>query len=411
MKNWLTFLLVLGGITVPSLARAQESMSLPELGKESTPKTVVGTITFPYPAWSQVPTAVYQPAKESAPTPVLPVALAEPNTTTTTTTTKQEIVANSPILCEPVVSEVCKAMSGDDCKSDFFVFGDILAWRVHGADIPFAQPFDGVGPLAVPKGPVADVNPGTEAGVRLGFGIPVNDHSWVVTTFTYFRDYADAYSTAPDGSVLHSNVVFPNTVNGAFVPLAANATNDIRLYMGDIDYKCAFVNTESLQVSWLAGIRYAHLQQNFTTNYAIFGTTTVNTGINFDGIGPRAGLEGEYKIGCGFYGYGKGMINLLAGRFAANYLQTQTFVGQQAQTSVYDDRLVPVLEAELGIGWTSSNGRLSISAGYYVGSWTNALTTNSLVQGVQNNNYTTNGNNFRDTLTFDGLFGRIEFRF
>ncbi len=243
------------------------------------------------------------------------------------------------------------------------------------------------------------VSPGFTTGYRAGGGFALSDHTWIVGTLTYFRDSADSSIAAPNGQVLSGNLVFPNTVTAAFLPLAANSLYSINLLMADIDFKCTIVNCDRWQLYWLAGARYAHLDQNLTTNYLVFGTTTVNTGISFDGGGPRAGLEGEYHVGCGFYGFGKGTANLLVGQFSANYLQTQTFAGQQALTHIYDDRVVPILEAELGVGWRSPKGHVSVAAGFYIGSWFNTLTTSSFVQGIQSNNYTTNGNNFRDTMS------------
>jgi len=185
----------------------------------------------------------------------------------------------------------------------------------------------------------------------------------------------------------------------------------IDLVTADIDYKCLFVNTHCLQLSWLAGARYGHLDQKLVANYLIPGSTTVNSQILFNGGGPRAGLEGEYKIRAGFFGYGKGVMNLLAGDFKASYTERNIFTGLVGDTSVREERIVPVLELELGLGWQSPKGRVRVSGGYYVGTWFNTLTTPSLAEGIQNNNFTTNGNNFRDSITFDGLVGRVEFRY
>jgi hypothetical protein len=101
----------------------------------------------------------------------------------------------------------------------------------------------------------------------------------------------------------------------------------------------------------------------------------------------------------------------LAGHFSGSYSQHNIFAGNQASTQISEDRLVPQLEFELGVGWVSPKGRVRVSAGYYVGTWFNTITIPGLIQGVQNNNFTTNSNNFRDTLTFDGLVGHVEFRY
>jgi hypothetical protein len=297
-------------------------------------------------------------------------------------------------------------------KCQFMVFGDALYWNVHGGDVPFGQTFNGIDPLtAVPNGPVGVANPTYQPGFRIGAGVSVGDHGWLVGTFTWFRDVTDDSITATNGNVIRSSLTAPNTLNSAPDSLTASAHSSIQLYEGDLDYKCCIVNGDHVSLNWLAGARYAHLGQTLDATYKIFGTTTVDTQVNFDGAGPRAGLEGEYRIACGLYGYGKGILDLLAGHFSGSYSQHNIFAGNQASTQISEDRLVPQLEFELGVGWVSPKGRVRVSAGYYVGTWFNTITIPGLIQGVQNNNFTTNSNNFRDTLTFDGLVGHVEFRY
>jgi hypothetical protein len=301
-----------------------------------------------------------------------------------------------------------------DCESPARIMGfaEYLYWSVHDSNVAFAQPFDGVDPFnSVPRGPVAQVAPRYENGFRVGAGVAICQDSWVVGTYTYFRDTSSASINAPFGDVLHSNLAFPNTVNSAGDSLSANAKFDINLQMADVDYKWNFLNCEHLSLTFLAGARYGHLDQNLNANYVITGTTTVNSNINFDGGGPRTGLEGEYKILGGFYGYGKGTANLLAGQFSGSYTERNIFTGLVGDTSIKDERIVPVLEMELGFGWQSCNGRVRVSAGYYVGSWFNMMTIPSLANSIQNDNFTRNANNLKDTMTFDGLVGRVEFRF
>ena len=93
--------------------------------------------------------------------------------------------------------------------------------------------------------------------------------------------------TAPDPFVLHNFLAFPGTVNSAVDSLTADANYRIRLIMGDIDYKCAIVNNNHVLLNWLAGVRYARLEQDLNSTFQITGTTTVDANIDFDGVGPR----------------------------------------------------------------------------------------------------------------------------
>src|SRR5206468_7846738 len=142
--------------------------------------------------------------------------------------------------------------------------------------VPFAQSFDGVDPLtSVPRGPVGVAELAFRAGYRAGGGVALTEHSWLVGTFTYFQDSTNAHLEAPDGDVLHSNLIFPNTINAGFAPLTADANYNIRLDTGDIDYKRVLVDNECGQLCWLAGARYGHLHQALSTSYQeVLGSDT-----------------------------------------------------------------------------------------------------------------------------------------
>lgn len=297
-------------------------------------------------------------------------------------------------------------------KCQVMIFGEYLHWNVHGVDVPFAQAFDGIDPIfSVPRGPVGVVSTEFQAGVRVGGGVTLNETSSVVGTFTYFRTNSSSGIAAPDGQVLHNFLAFPNTANSAVDSLTSTAEYAIQLRMADIDYKCAFVNNDCLSLTFVAGARYANLTQDVLGTFQVTGTTTVDSHITFDGFGPRIGLEGKYRLKCGVYGYANGMADFLFGQFRGNYVERNVFTGLVGQTSVNANRPVPVLEFELGAGWQSPKGHVQISGGYYVGSWFNTMTTTSLAGAIGNVNFTTNGNNFRDTLVFDGLVLRFEFRY
>jgi hypothetical protein len=154
------------------------------------------------------------------------------------------------------------------------------------------------------------------------------------------------------------------------------------------------------------GAQAARLEQNLEAIYQIGGTTTVTSNIIFEGIGPRAGLEGEYHTKCGFYSYGRGFLNLLAGRFEADFLQVNELAGRQAASGIEDDRVVPVTELEVGVGWSALGGCFRVSAGFQSMTWFNAMTMNSWLEGATSDEL----NNTTSSMSFDGFVGRVEFR-
>jgi hypothetical protein len=289
---------------------------------------------------------------------------------------------------------------------------EYLYWSVHDSNVAYGQQFFGNDPAtSVPRGPVDSVSPRYSSGVRLGVGAAVSDCGWVVGTYTDFHDTATSSVRAVDPFVIRSLLNLPNTTNAMVQSLQAQAAMSIDLQTADLEYQWLFCHTDHLNLTFLAGARFGHIDQKMLAAYEVTGTTVINPLVNFDGGGPRLGLEGEYKINGGFYGYTKGAVNLLAGEFTGTYAQYNTFTGFVGATFIRDDRLVPVTELELGFGWQSCTGRVKLSGGYYVGSWFNTMTIGSLATSVQTVNFTRNANNNKDVMTFDGLVGRLELSF
>jgi hypothetical protein len=96
------------------------------------------------------------------------------------------------------------------------------------------------------------------------------------------------------------------------------------------------------------------------------------------------------------------------GDFKSNYQQlntTTTIV--QATSNWQDNRVVPILEYEVGFHWTSFSGRWQASAGYYSAFWFNTVSTGDFVRAVQTSDFL----NLGQTIAFNGLVTRLEYRF
>jgi hypothetical protein len=160
-------------------------------------------------------------------------------------------------------------------------------------------------------------------------------------------------------------------------------------------------------VNAVVGARYAHLSQELRAQYFILGQTNVDSELDFDGIGPRFGLEGEAVSCNGFLVYGNTHANFLVGTFRADYLQSNVFTGSQSFVSIDDNRIVTQLELELGVGWQSKSGRYRFTVGYYISSWHNAITQPKFIRGVQDRRL----ENLDDRIGFNGLTARAMIQF
>lgn len=300
------------------------------------------------------------------------------------------------------------------CPTRWAVYGEYLLLAARNESVPYAQIRDGEGPLAVPRGATGNIE--TEYSTGFRFGVQSTPNSNVVFNlgFSWYETQNEDHLEvgANDPFIIHALTTHPNTINAAADSLSADAHLNIRYYTGEFDLRYGLCSTECAHLAVLLGGRYAHLDQDFAGTYTLLGETNVGTTINFDGGGPRIGLVGHYNICDGrSFIYGRSDVSLLFGHFGANYLQTNVFSGVQAETSFSDDRFVPIWETELGVGWRSRHGRVELTAGYTAAAWFNVMTTSTWIQGVQEAAFSTNRDNLRDTLTFDGLFARFLFRF
>jgi hypothetical protein len=295
----------------------------------------------------------------------------------------------------------------------FGVFGEFIYWQPRNADVPFGVPQNGIGvPGSTPIAPVAVADPGFSPGFRAGAFFALGPESRVIGTYTWFRSSTDTTVETAAPNVLNPLVLFPGTFNAGFASQQATANYDINLQMIDIDYQTVAECCNMYWWGYSGGARYARLVQDFSATFPFAppdGPTSLTTTSTFQGVGPRAGLEGERMIfpSIGLRAYGKTSASFLVGKFNSTYQQVNQFGGTEVNTSLKQDRIVPILDFELGLAWLSPRERVRISGGYLVSAWFNMITTPGWISAVQNGSFQPGS----DTLTFDGLTARGEVRF
>ena len=293
------------------------------------------------------------------------------------------------------------------------VFGEFLYLNPRGADVPFAVPQDGTGGIGtVPVGAVSTADIGYTPAFRGGGFFTIGEDALVELTYSRFESNSTTNVAATAPNVINPLTLFPGTFNAGFTAEEATANYDIDFQFIDADYMVMALNCDQYWLGYLLGARYAELGQTFSVTYpfaAPDGTTTLNTNVDFTGVGMRLGLMGQ-RILFPNYGlrlYGTGVANIMVGKFDASYTQTNQFNGVEATASLSEDRIVPVLDLELGIAWLGPKGHLRLSAGYMVSAWFNAVTTPDWIASVQDRSFSPGS----DTLTFDGLTARAQLAF
>jgi hypothetical protein len=295
-------------------------------------------------------------------------------------------------------------------------WGEVLWLHPTGVDMAHAQQQDGIGGAGtVPFGNIGVVDPDYDLGFRIGGEFRFAPTGSVFGNFTWFDSGTASGLVAPvivgGGGAVGSLVHHP----GAALTASAgpvNATYDVDFQLGDLAYRYFVICRPDGEVSVFFGGRYANLDQNFSQT-GIFGgglggTVDTTTSIDFTGAGPMVGITGEHLIGDSrFSAYARALAAALTGEFQSRYTMfNSTTATTLAQSFWNDDRIVPMLDYELGIAWTGPKGRVRVAAGYLASFWFNAVSTPVFVDAVQADNYV----NVTDTIAFDGLVGHVEFR-
>jgi hypothetical protein len=297
------------------------------------------------------------------------------------------------------------------------LFGDVLWLHPTGVDMAHAQQQDGLGGAGtVPFGEIGVVDPSYDLGFRLGGELRLAADAGVFVQFAFFEGDATSSLEPPaipgGGGAVGSLVHHP----GASITASAgpvNADYEIKFFLGDVAYRQILWRNCAQYVSVFAGARFAQLDQNFiqtgTFSGGQGGVIDTSTTIEFTGAGPMVGIDGARQIGTTrFSVYGRSLAAAITGEFDSRYrMFNQSTAILLAESLWKDDRIMPMLDWELGVAWTSPQGHLRLAAGYLVSHWFNVVSTPTFVDAVQADNYV----DVDDTLSFDGLVGRIEWVF
>lgn len=294
----------------------------------------------------------------------------------------------------------------------FGAFVDGIYLRPRNVEVAYAVPVDG--PVTPPPlqgvevGRVARVDPDFETGFRAGFSVGLKDCSVFQLTYTKYENHTDDEITLDPSNVLLPLVIHPRATAVDVTSLDAAATLDVDFDLIDLDYRWQWVCCDEYYIAVIGGFRYGRLEQMFSSTYEVLGQLNVNTDVDFDGYGPRIGLETEKFVACShFFVYGRGTTSFLAGDVKALYTERNQSDPEIVNAPWEAGRIVTVAELELGAGWQSPHGRLRASVGYMVSGWFNMVTTANFINAVQTNEFDGIG----DKVTFDGATARVEFRY
>lgn len=220
--------------------------------------------------------------------------------------------------------------------------------------------------------------------------------------WTHFVHGSDQTVTDADG-LLEGNYIADTLVTGAVQDQVTtrvdNNFNSLNLEFGQLVHFGEKVDTR-----FHAGLQWAQVDQSLTQT----GTNTANTVANdtnvidsdFDGIGPRLGMDSSYNFGNGFSIFGNIAGALLIG--SINSSSTETFTdadgtvtGLLTTNSDTGNTVVPEAEVKLGARFTKAlaQGDLTAEVGYEAVNYWDAqnITDYNDVGNSDENNFAYNG--------------------
>jgi hypothetical protein len=299
------------------------------------------------------------------------------------------------------------------CGSDWQIFGGALYLRPRNAAVEYAVPINGPivpGVTPLQMGPTAMVDPDYKVGFYVGAAKDLDECSGISVSYAYYANISVDSVTTTAPLVLQSMVMNPSSMDAANYWNSASARQFIGFQLVDADYRCQFYRDTCGSVDYLLGFRYAHLGQQFDSNYESNFSAAVSSTVNFDCVGLRAGVEGERHNCNGLFVYGKTSVSVLAGDVQANYLQTSSTVSLPVATTTWNEgRCVPMLDGELGVGWERPGGHFRGSIGYMMTGWLNVIKPADFIASVQANSYHEANALGQSDMVFDGFVSRLEF--
>jgi hypothetical protein len=316
----------------------------------------------------------------------------------------------------------CGGGCGDCCECVSFwkhrssVYGEYLLLHSSNTDTSYAFQQNGTGGAGTaPEGRVGVIDFQYRSGYRGGFWYALDNCTSIGASYTNFRSSAaDTITTLRNnGSTIQSLLLYPNTINAGTTSTSSAASQAINFQFVDVDMMRLASGNECHVFNYVVGTRYARMDQGLTqvNQFAqAVGTLDVTSTNVFEGAGTKIGFDSKFRAACSncLFFYGKGFCSVLFGETRNNYVQRDiTNETTLARADWQHERVVPILDYEMGIGWAGCGGHLNLSAGYYNAFWFNMVTPANYVRAVQNSNFV----NVGSTMAFDGLTARAEYKF
>jgi hypothetical protein len=265
------------------------------------------------------------------------------------------------------------------CEGGFFAEGDylLLKPRRRAFDFAILDPNN----RGVTEGSIESLEWEFSSGFRAGGGYRLPGEGWEAGAyFTYLHSTISRTINAPPGGTIFATLTRPGGITQVD---SATADCGLNYRVVDVEVGRCFHPGESVTVRVFGGGRAASIDQGLNAFYngGDANHALVQSPIDFDGGGLRAGGEGRLNLRWGLNLYASASASLIAGEFKTRLTETNNS-GATTNVNVSEtfDKVVPVAEMGLGIGWEYRNWQLS--AGYEIVNWFNLVDSPNFVDDV-----------------------------
>lgn len=301
-------------------------------------------------------------------------------------------VKTTALLClinAPLFSDLCckEEKTMQECMNPsarcylddkFEVSADFLYWKAAQPNLPYA--FVNTDALFQDLGYLSYIDFEWSPGVRIGLGWETDYDGWNLTaSWTWLRNKSNAsvgYVTEPEAPTalnffsdirgVHAPSILISAVNGnPTIPVypgfaSAKASWKMLYNMFDVVLGKPYSVSRKLDLTPSIGVQGGWISRRLDLFYggAPFGTFSSQTNnLNkFWGVGPRMGLNTDWKLGsCGFALFGNFASALLfGGCFDALYDNEEAEFGEDnthITTPSSRAQIAPMLQMAFGLGW------------------------------------------------------------
>ena len=262
------------------------------------------------------------------------------------------------------------------CPWDVFVTGSFIYWHTSEEGLDIAISSTTAPNLPITDGQVERFDFNYEPGFKVGLGVNIGCDGWdgyVEYTWLHFTERTNVSRPSATGVL---NPMWLHPANNITDAISASAKWKFRLDTVNFELARSYYVGTHLTFRTHFGLRLALIDQDFNVGYVPESNLEflINTKNSSDswGLGPRAGIQTNWLLGCGFRFFGNAAADILYTRYKVTRKEDDSTDPTTLAVDLTNNDRLRVLrthaEMELGFAWGTyfdcNNWHFDLAAGY-----------------------------------------------